>query len=315
LIEELTDKLEREAREEIDTIDRFGGMETAIDLYYPQRSIHESAKRYQRDVEAGGSRIVGVNVFQDSVESAEDIQGLMEELKARRGFEKLQKKRLRRVKGERSSAEVEAALADLRRAAESGENVMPFLIKSVSSYATVGEISKALQDVWGAYYERDVASPSISAQEMSGITLGRRFSRPIRILLAKGGLDGHTRGIWILADLLRSMGMEVIYGGLHCSMKEIAKIAVEEDVDAIGLSSHIGSPSVFYGRLKEELHRYGRDDVLITGGGIVLPDDQRFIEEELGLGPVFPSDTPLQEVAERLGSELARRKNAEFVKT
>ena len=142
---------------------------------------------------------------------------------------------------------------------------MPVLIDTVLTYATVGEISKTLQGVWGEYQELDVTSPGLSTQELQEITNGSHFSGPVRILLAKAGLDGHTRGIWILADLLRSMGAEVVYAGLHCSMKEVAKAAVEEDVDAVGLSSHIGSPVVFYSRLKEELHAYGRDDILITG--------------------------------------------------
>ncbi|MCH8205404.1 MAG: cobalamin-dependent protein [Chloroflexi bacterium] len=313
LIEELTDRLERQARQEIEALDRLGGMETAIELYYPQRSIHASAVRDQRDVESGDRKIVGVNIHQDPDDEGADVAELMEELKARRGFEQRQIERLRRVKERRSAVEVESALVDLRQAAESGENLMPPLIRAVSTYATVGEVSKALQEVWGEYHELDVTSPGLSSQELRDVTQGIRFSRPVRFLLAKAGLDGHTRGIWILADLLRSMGAEVVYAGLHCSMREIAKAAVEEDVDAIGLSSHIGSPTVFYGRLKEELLKYGRDDILITGGGIMLPDDQRFIEEELGVGPVFPPDTPLREVVERLSSELSARRNADPV--
>ena len=316
LIEELTDSLEREAQEEIEAIARLGGMDKAIELYYPQRSIHASAVKDQRDVEAGDRRIVGVNIFRDSdgEEEAVDVQGLMEELKTRRGFEERQIKRLRSVKRQRSVTDVEAALGDLKRTAQSGENLMPVLIRAVSTYATVGETSKTLQEVWGEYQERDVISAGLPTEELQAITQGKRFSRPVRILLAKGGLDGHTRGIWILADLLRSMGAEVVYAGLHCSMQEVAKAAVEEDVDAIGLSSHIGSPVVFYGRLKEELRRYGRDDILITGGGIMLPDDQRLLEEELGVGPLFPPDTPLREVVDRLGSELSMRRKVEVVK-
>ena len=306
LVEELTDRLERDARREIDAIARMGGMEKAIDLYYPQRAIHASAGSYQREVEAGGRKIVGVNVFQDSDDESEgDVHGFIEELKSRRGFEKRQIERLGRVKERRSDADVEAAIDDLKRAAELDENVMPYLVEAVSTYATVGEISRALQEVWGRYQERDIVSPGLSTKELLDSTQGRRFAGPVRILLAKGGLDGHTRGIWILADLFRAMGAEVIYAGLHCSMREVAKAAVEEDVDAVGISSHIGSPLVFYGRLKQELHGYGRDDVLVTGGGIVLPDDQRFLEEELGVGPLFPPDTPLQEVAERLAAELS----------
>ena len=313
LIEELTDGLERQAREEMEAIDRLGGMEAGIELYYPQRSIHASAVRDQRAVESGDRKIVGVNVHQDPDDEGVDVAELMEELKARRGFEGRQIERLRRIKEQRSAVEVESALSDLRQSAESGENLMPSLIRAVSTYATVGEISKALQEVWGEYHELDVTSPGLSTQELREVTEGRRFSRPVRFLLAKGGLDGHTRGIWILADLLRSMGAEVVYAGLHCSMREVAKTAVEEDVDAIGLSSHIGSPTVFYSRLKEELQEYGRDDILITGGGIMLPDDQRFLEEELGVGPVFPPDTPLREVVERLSSELSARRNADPV--
>ena len=313
LVEDLTDKLERQARQEIEAIERLGGMEKAIDLYYPQRAIHASAIRDQRDVESGDRKIVGVNVFRDSGEDTADVQGFMEEINTRRGIENRQIDRLRHVKEQRSGAEVERALEDLTRAAESGENVMPFLIKAVSTYATVGEISNTLQKVWGEYHERDIISPALSTQELHSITQGRHFTRPVRILLAKGGLDGHTRGIWILADLLRSMGAEVVYAGLHCSMAEVAKAAVEEDVDAIGISSHIGSPSIFYSRLKEELREYGRDDILITGGGIMLPDDQKFLEEDLGVGPLFPPDTPLQEIVERLGTELSLRRDTQFV--
>ena len=221
--------------------------------------------------------------------------------------------RLRRVKERRSNAEVETALGELKRAAQSDENLMPSLIKAVSTYATVGEIAKALQEVWGDYKERDVISPTLSGQELRDITQDKHFPRPVRILLAKGGLDGHTRGIWILADVFRAMGAEVVYAGLHCSMQEVAKAAVEEDVDIIGLSSHIGSPTIFYGRLNEELERYGRDDILVTGGGIILPDDQKFIEDSLGVGPIFPPDTPLREVVEQLSAEIARRDAAERV--
>ena len=310
LVEELTDRIELAAREEIATIDRLGGMASAIELYYPQRAIHASAVKDQRDVESGRRRIVGVNVHSDESGESEDIQAFVEELKARRGFEQRQIDRLARVKAERSDEDVRAALEGVKCAARAGRNLMPSLIDAVSAYATVGEVRAALQEVWGEYREIDVTSPGLSNTELRDVVDGRRFSTPVRFLLAKGGLDGHTRGIWILVDLLRAMGAEVVYAGLHCSMSEIAKAAVEEDVDAIGLSSHIGSPTVFYSRLKEELARYGRDDILISGGGIMLPDDHRFLEQELGVGPLFPPDTALEEVADRLVEALSARRAA-----
>ena len=313
LVESMTDRLERDAWSEIESIERLGGMEAAIEAYYPQRSIHASAISDQKSVESGSRKIVGVNIFHDSNEDEGNIQDLMEELAGRRGFEQRQIQRLKRVKENRSEEDVMRALNNLRQVASSGENVMPSLIDAVSTYATLGEVSKALQQVWGEYQERDVISPTLSSRELQDVTQGKRFSKPVRILLAKGGLDGHTRGIWILADLLRSMGAEVIYAGLHCSMQEVAKAAVEEDVDAIGLSCHIGSPTVFYGRLKEELGKYDRDDILITGGGIILPDDKIMLEEQLGVGPLFLPDTSLHEVVECLGAALAKKKKTQLV--
>ena len=310
LVEELTDRIEQAARDEIATIDGMGGMASAIELYYPQRAIHASAVRDQRDVESGRRSVVGVNVHTDGGSESEDVHGFIEELKARRGFERRQIERLARVKAERSDDDVRASLEEVKSAARAGRNLMPSLIDSVSTYATVGEVRSALQEVWGEYREIDVTSPGLSTAELREVVDGRRFAAPVRFLLAKGGLDGHTRGIWILVDLLRAMGAEVVYAGLHCSMSEIAKAAVEEDVDAIGLSSHIGSPTVFYSRLKEELAQYGRDDILISGGGIMLPDDHRFLERELGVGPLFPPDTALEEVADRLIEALSERSAA-----
>ena len=310
LVEELTDRLERHAGQEMEAIDRLGGIEAAIDAYYPQRAIHASAARDQRDVESGRRKIVGVNIFEDDEDDIADVDGLMDEIKARRGFEERQVARLRQVRERRSDEDVDLALENLKRAAMAGGNVMPLLIEAVSVYATVGEVTRALREVWGEYEERDVTSPAVSAAELGAITSEARFDAPIRILLAKAGLDGHTRGMWILSDLFRAMGAEVVYAGLHCSIREVAKAAVEEDVDAVGLSSHIGSPAVFYRRLKEQLAEYGRDDIAVTGGGIILPDDRRFIEEELALGPLFPSDTPLREIAERLAEVLSGRRRA-----
>ncbi|MDP7578700.1 MAG: methylmalonyl-CoA mutase family protein [SAR202 cluster bacterium] len=309
VVEELTNRMEQQAISEMESIDRLGGVEAAISTYHPQRSIHASAIKDQRNVESGKRKIVGVNIYKDPEGDTTNLGSIMDELNTRRGFEEKQISRLASVKQRRSNANVNAALTNLKKAARSGENIMETLIDVVSSYATVGEISKALQEIWGVYEEKDVTLHLVSPKELLLITKGKRFSEPTRILLAKAGLDGHTRGIWILADLFRAMGAEVVYLGLHCSMGEVAKAAVEEDVDVIGLSSHIGSPIVFYSRLKEHLAQYGRDNIAIVGGGIMLPQDQLFIEEKLGLGPLFPPDTPLSKIAERLIEILSARRN------
>ena len=289
-----------------------GGMASAIELYYPQRAIHASAVRDQRDVESGQRRIVGVNVHADAAGGeSEDIQGFIEELRARRGFEQRQiGARSRASSRSGRTTTCWASLEGVKRAARAGRNMMPSLIDAVSTYATMGENTCcAAGGVGASYREIDVTSPGLSTTELRDVVDGRRFSTPVRFLLAKGGLDGHTRGIWVLVDLLRAMGAEVVYAGLHCSMSEIAKAAVEEDVDAIGLSSHIGSPVVFYSRLKEELTQVrGATTVLISGGGIMAAGRSPLPRTGARGGSRSFLQTPrLEEVADRLIETLSAR--------
>lgn len=302
-VEYLTDEIEAAARHEIEIIDELGGMEAAIAVQYPQRMIHRGAMEDQRRIERGERKIVGINIGVEDNQDEGDLSEIMQELELRKGFEKRQIERLARVKQERSSEEVHAALEELKRQARADQNLMDALISAVKTYATVGEISNALQEVWGEYKEKELVSVRIPRQELDRVLQGAKFQKPTRILLAKGGLDGHTRGIWVLSDLFRAMGAEVIYPGLHCSIKEIAKAAVEEDVNIVGLSCLIGSPVVLFSRLKEELDRYSRSDILVIGGGIVLLSDKQYLEERLGIGRVFLPDTPLREIVEYVVGE------------
>lgn len=307
LVESLTDAIEEAALREMDAIEQFGGMEKAIAAYYPQRQIHAEALKDQRRVEDASRKIVGVNCYEDYAEEASDIADIAAELDTRKGFERRQRERLIAVRRGRSADAVKRALNDLKRTAERDENLMPHLLEAVKAYATVGEISKALQSVWGAYREQESTSPRLRRDEIEKITGGAKFKRPVRVVLAKGGLDGHTRGIWILADLFRAMGAEVIYLGLHLSMEEIAKAAIEEGADFVGLSCLIGSPLALFSSLAEKLRAAGRSDIRIIGGGIVLPREQRHLEQELGIGKIFLPDTPFADIVRYLIEEENRR--------
>ncbi len=308
-IEHLTDTIEKVALREIETIEALGGMEKAIAAHYPQRGIHETAMRDQEMLEKGERKVVGVNVFCKDSPQDDELGQVFAEVEARKEFHKRQLERLARVKRERSQESVQNALDTLKRQAGLNVNVMGAMIEAVKVYATIGEISKALQDVWGSYREGESTASHMPKHKILEAIGGAKFSRPVRILLAKAGLDGHTRGLWILADMFRAMGGEVIMPGLHSTIKEVAKAAVEEDVEVIGLSALIGSPAVFFSMLKDELARYGAKNILVTGGGIILPHEQQFIERELGLGRVFLPDTPLADIARYLVEEVEHAKS------
>ncbi len=123
------------------------------------------------------------------------------------------------------------------------------------------------------------------------------MSRPIRVLVAKPGLDGHDRGAKVVAASLRDAGMEVIYTGLHQTPEMIATAAVQEDVDVVGLSILSGAHMTLFPRVRELMHEMGRDDVLITGGGIIPKEDMDALEK-IGIGRLFGPGTPTSDLAD-----------------
>lgn len=130
--------------------------------------------------------------------------------------------------------------------------------------------------------------------------------RPIRVLLSKIGLDGHDRGVKVVARALRDAGMEVVYTGLHRAPAEVARIAVDEDVDAVGVSVLSGAHMTIFPRLLEHLRKEGGEEILVVGGGTILPEDIAALEE-LGVDRVFGVDTPLDEIIEFIRSRAGVR--------
>lgn len=130
-----------------------------------------------------------------------------------------------------------------------------------------------------------------------------RGPRPIRVLLAKGGLDGHDRGAHVIARSLRDAGMEVIYTGLRQSVKAIVMSAVQEDVDAVAVSILSGAHMTLFPKIRKGLDQWGLQHVLVTGGGIIPPEDQKRLEK-LGIGRTFGPGTPTREVVQYLHSAV-----------
>ena len=130
--------------------------------------------------------------------------------------------------------------------------------------------------------------------------------RPIRVLIAKPGLDGHDRGAKIVASVLRDRGMEVVYTGLHQTPEMIAEAAVQEDVDVVGLSILSGAHMSLFPRVRDELKKRGLDDVLLTGGGIIPNEDAQMLEED-GFARLFGPGTPTTEIADWIDTEMNKR--------
>ena len=136
------------------------------------------------------------------------------------------------------------------------------------------------------------------------------MTRPIRVLVAKPGLDGHDRGAKVVAAALRDAGMEVIYTGLHQTPEMIASAAVQEDVDVVGLSILSGAHMTLFPRVRELLHDAGRDDVLVTGGGIIPREDMDELRSQ-GIGQLFGPGTPTSELADYIKKWFAERQKQE----
>ncbi len=134
--------------------------------------------------------------------------------------------------------------------------------------------------------------------------------RPIRVLVAKPGLDGHDRGAKVVAAALRDAGMEVIYTGLHQTPEMIATAAIQEDVDVVGLSILSGAHMTLFPRVRELLHEQGRDDILITGGGIIPKEDMDALREQ-GVGRLFGPGTPTSELIEYIRQWFSERERQE----
>ena len=136
------------------------------------------------------------------------------------------------------------------------------------------------------------------------------MTRPIRVLVAKPGLDGHDRGAKVVAAALRDAGMEVIYTGLHQTPEMIASAAVQEDVDVVGLSILSGAHMTLFPRVHDLLREAGRDDVLITGGGIIPKEDMEALQQQ-GIGQLFGPGTPTSELADYIKKWFAERQQQE----
>lgn len=299
-LEKETERLYEEAKREVANIENMGGIEAAIKMAYPQRKIHENAVKELAELERW-KKEPDHQYFSAKDENIEsEIADIVAELKTRRGFEKEQLARLREFKKNRYETAVQNTVDSIKLAAERRENLMPILIAAVK-VATMGEIHGALREVWGGPDVMPSITSRLSREKILELTKGYKFPELVRVLIAKAGHDGHTVSFYALQDLFRAMGAEVIHLGLQTTPEIIAKAAAEEDVNMVGLSAMIGYAPGFFEDMQKCLRDAGRRDIEIIGGGIMLPQDEKFVKEKLGIKNIYvPGSSDFGQIIQNL---------------
>ncbi len=313
-VEALTDALARKAWAHIEEVEALGGMAKAIASGLPKLRIEEAAARTQARIDSGQQTIVGVNKFR--VDDDQPIEILKVDNAAVR---RQQLDKLARLRGERDEADVETALGDLSTAAETRSgNLLDLAVKAARAKATVGEISSALERVWGRHQAEIKAISGVYRREGGQLAdkidkiLHRvaRFAddegRRPRILVAKMGQDGHDRGQKVIASAFADLGFDVDIGPLFATPGEAARQAAENDVHIIGVSSLAAGHLTLVPALKAELDALGRGDIMIVVGGVIPPQDFDDLRAA-GADAIFPPGTVIAEAAEDLIEDLSRR--------
>ncbi|MBX7454461.1 methylmalonyl-CoA mutase [Mycolicibacterium sp. 3033] len=326
-VEWLTHQLAEKAREHIREVAEHGGMAQAIDEGIPKLRIEEAAARTQARIDSGQQTVIGVNRYQ--VDEDHEIEVLKVE-NSRVRAEQIAK--LEALRAERDNAATQAALDELSRAAAAsgragddglGNNLMALAIAAARAKATVGEISDALEKVYGRHQaeirtiagvyrdEVGMASNVSSATELVA-TFAEADGRRPRILVAKMGQDGHDRGQKVIATAFADIGFDVDVGSLFSTPDEVARQAADNDVHVVGVSSLAAGHLTLVPALRDALAEVGRPDIMIVVGGVIPPGDF----DELyaaGATEIFPPGTVIADAAigllkklgERLGYDLS----------
>src|SRR5579871_2113934 len=313
-VERLTHDLARRAWQHLREVEDLGGMTKAIQAGIPKLRIEEAAARTQARIDSGRQTVVGLNKYRPDREEA--IEVLKVDNTAVR---EAQIASLKKLRAERDQDKVDATLRALTKAARSGSgNLLELTIDAARARATVGEISEALERVFGRYeapvravrgvYASEVEKGQTAIQEVRRLVeqFEQAEGRRPRILVAKMGQDGHDRGQKVIATALADLGFDVDIGPLFQTPAETAKQAVENDVHIVGVSTLAAGHLTLVPELRRELARLGREDILIVVGGVIPPQDYPALYEA-GAAAVFGPGTVIGESAEQLLRVLADR--------
>jgi methylmalonyl-CoA mutase len=302
-VEYLTQELLNKARGHISEIEELGGMTRAIEKGLPKLRIEEAATRRQARIESGKDVIVGVNKHRSTSETKIDLLEVNNT-----AVREAQLQRLQNLRSSRNQAAVDEAIEKLIHAAgDSSENLLACAVEAARARASLGEISDALESVYGRHKAVTQAVSGVYSSELKmeeGFQKTRLLSdefaklegRRPRILVAKMGQDGHDRGAKIIATSFADLGFDVDIGPLFQTPEEVARQAVENDVHVIGASSLAGGHKTLVPDLIAALNKEGRPDIMVVAGGVIPPKDYEFLTNA-GVGGIFGPGTIISDAA------------------
>ena len=302
-VEKLTHEIAHKAWELIEEVEKLGGMAKAIETGIPKMRIEEAAARKQARIDGGKDIIVGVNRYKVNDDTHMEILDV-DNTKVRIQ----QVERLKKLKAERDNVKVEKALNALTEAAQTGKgNLLELAVIAAECRCTLGEISTALEKVFGRYKAQIKSIAGVYSKEIkmdkdfsTAKELADKFAaidgRRPRIMVAKMGQDGHDRGAKVIATSFADMGFDVDIGPLFQTPAEAAKQAIENDVHILGVSSLAAGHKTLVPQVIAELKKYGRDDIMVVAGGVIPQQDYDFLFKA-GVSFIFGPGTVISKSA------------------
>lgn len=302
-VESLTDEIAKKAWALIEEVEELGGMTKAIEAGIPKLRIEEAAARKQARIDSGQDIIVGVNKYRLEKEDPLHILDVDNQMVRRQQIE-----RLDQIKATRDSQKVAACLAALTASAKSGEgNLLELAVDAARNRATLGEISDALETIFGRYkaqiksfngvYSKEIKNDeSFEKAKQLADEFAKLEGRRPRIMIAKMGQDGHDRGAKVVATGYADVGFDVDIGPLFQTPAEAAKQAIENDVHILGVSSLAAGHKTLVPQVIEELKKYGREDIMVIVGGVIPAQDYQYLFDS-GAVAVFGPGTRISDAA------------------
>ncbi|NHM06151.1 methylmalonyl-CoA mutase [Flavobacterium sp. CYK-4] len=302
-VESLTNEIAQSAWKLIEEVEELGGMTKAIEAGIPKLRIEEAAARKQARIDSGQDIIVGVNQYRLEKEDPLHILDVDNQLVRKQQIERLEK-----IKATRDSAKVKNSLNQLTNCAQTGKgNLLELAVDAARNRATLGEISDALETIFGRYkaqiksfsgvYSKEIKNDeSFEKAKQLADTFAKKEGRRPRIMIAKMGQDGHDRGAKVVATGYADVGFDVDIGPLFQTPAEAAKQAVENDVHILGVSSLAAGHKTLVPQVIEELKKYGREDIMVVVGGVIPAQDYQFLFDS-GAVAVFGPGTKISDAA------------------
>ena len=311
-VESLTNAIVQEARKILKEVDELGGMAKAIESGMPKMRIEESAARKQARIDQGKDVIVGVNKYQLEEEADIDVLAISGTVRDE------QVARLKELRAKRNDAEVKSALEAVTNCAAADGNLLEVCIPAMRARATVGEISDAIEKVFGRYVATTQCVSGAFAAEYGDNEIissvrkrtddfAEKEGRRPRILVTKMGQDGHDRGFKVIATAYADLGFDVDISPMFQTPAEAAKMAIENDVHVVGVSSLAAGHKYIVPEVIKELKEQGGKDVLVVVGGVIPPADYDFLYEAGAVG-IFGPGTVITDSANKILNVLDERK-------